>query len=123
MYDGYIIESEPMGDLYWQYVNLKYPDEPPEYHEASSKTIDGLNKQLTTINIFLRNILDDDDFNFSSFDKLIDYVLDNYPNDVDPDVLNIYLNSIETIVSLIGFKFKDDLKLIDCVGGVIISLE
>lgn len=123
MYNGYIIECPPMGDLFWQFVNLKYPDEPEEIHETSSTSLNNLNEQLKAINSYLRDITDDEDIMFSDFDSFISYVLDNHPNDIDSDVLNIYLNNLETIVELISFKFTEDIVILNRIGSVAILQE
>lgn len=112
-----------MGDFFWQFVNLKYPDEPEEIHETSSASLNKLNEQLHAINVFLRELTDDDDLMFSDFDSFIIYVLDNYPPDIDPDVLDIYLNNLETVVELITHKFVDDIIILDRIGSVAILQE
>ena len=123
MYDGYIVESVAMENLYWEYVGVKYTDEPPEVHQMSPKILTELNTQLKAINVYLREILDDSELELNSFDDLMSYLLDNHPSGIEPDVLNIYLTSMEDIISLIGFKFQENIELIDYVGGVAITLE
>lgn len=123
MYNGYITECPPMEDLFWQFVNLKYPDEPEEIHETSSTSLNSLNDQLKAINSYLRDITNDEDITFSDFDNFISYILDNHPPDIDPDVLNLYLNSLETIVELISFNFTEDIVILDRIGSVAILQE
>lgn len=123
MYDGYIIESVAMENLYWEYIGVTYTDEPPEVHQLSPKILTELNTQLKAINVYLREILDDSELELNSFDELMSYLLDNYPSGVSPDILNIYLTSMEDIIMLIGFKFQETIEIIDCVGGVAITLE
>lgn len=123
MYNAYITECPAMAVLFWQFVSLKYPDEPQEIHELSSRSLNTLNEQLHAINGYLRELAEDDDISFSNFDEFITHVLDNYPSTVDPDVLNIYLESLESIVNLIGVKFTEELVILDRDGSVIISQE
>ncbi len=122
MYDGYITECPAMRDLFWQFVNLKYPDEPEEYHETSSTSLNKLNEQLHAINLYLREIVEEG-LSFDSFDDLIAHILDNYPSDVDPDVLDIYLNSLEAVTNLITIAFTDNLVILDREGSVAVLKE
>lgn len=123
MYNGYITECPSMGDFFWQYVNLKYPDDPEEIHETSSTSLNKLNEQLRAINAYLRELSDDDELVFNTFDEFITHILDNYPPDIDPDVLNIYLNNLEVVVELITHKFTEDLVILDRIGSVAILQE
>lgn len=123
MYNGYITECAPMGDFFWQFVNLKYPDDPEELHEISSAPLKKLNEQLKAITAFFRELSDDDDLVFNSFDSFIGHVLDNYPPDIDPDVLDLYLNNLEIVVELITNKFVDDIIVLDRIGSVAILQE
>lgn len=123
MYNGYIIECPSMCDLFWQYVSVKYPDEPEELHEMSTESLNKLNKHLKAINAYLKDISDSEDVRFSDFDSFIEYVLDNYPSHIDRDVLDIYLNSIESIVSLITTSFDDDVVILDRFGSTAIIME
>lgn len=123
MYNAYITECPAMAVLFWQFINLRYPDEPEEIHETSSRSLNTLNEQLHAINGYLRELAEDDDINFVSFEEFITHVLDNYPSTVDPDFLGIYLESIESVVTLIGVKFTEELVILDRDGSVIISQE
>ena len=122
MYDGYITECTAMQDLFWEFVNLKYPDEPEELHETSSTSLNKLNEQLQAINLYLREVVEDG-LAFDNFDDLIAYILDNYPSDIDSDVLDIYLNSLEAITNLITIAFTDNLIILDRVGTVAVLKE
>lgn len=123
MYNGYIIECPSMCDLFWKFVSIKYPDEPEELHEMSLKSLNKLNKHLTSINAYLKNISADDNIRFSDFDNFIDYVLDNYPSHIDRDVLDIYLNNLDGMVALISTSFHDDVVVLDRFGSTAIIME
>lgn len=123
MYKGYIIESSSMSDLFWQFVRIKYPDEPDELHEMSRASLNKLNKHLTAINIYLKELANSDDVQFSDFDNFIEYVLDNYPSHIDRDVLDVYLNNLEGIAAVVISSFTDNVVILDRFGSTAIIME
>ena len=123
MYKGYIIESSSMSDLFWQFVRIKYPDEPDELHEMSRASLNKLNKHLTAINIYLKELANSDDVQFSDFDNFIEYVLDNYPSHIDRDVLDVYLNNLEGIAAVVTSSFTDNVVILDRFGSTAVIME
>ncbi len=123
MYKGYIIESSSMSDLFWQFVRIKYPDEPDELHEMSRASLNKLNKHLTAINIYLKELANSDDVQFSDFDNFIEYVLDNYPSHIDRDVLDVYLNNLEGIAAVVISSFTDNVVILDRFGSTAVIME
>lgn len=123
MYKGYIIESSSMSDLFWQFVRIKYPDEPDELHEMSRASLNKLNKHLTAINIYLKELANSDDVQFSDFDNFIEHVLDNYPSHIDRDVLDVYLNNLEGIAAVVTSSFIDNVVVLDRFGSTAVIME
>lgn len=123
MYTGYIIECPLMSDLFWEFVSIKYQDEPEELHSMSSSSLNKLNKHMQAINEYLKDLAADEEMVFSDYDDFIGHVLDNYPSDIDGDVLNIYINNIETIVSLVGLNSNSEMVLLDRFGSVAVTQE
>lgn len=112
-----------MSDLFWQFVRIKYPDEPDELHEMSRASLNKLNKHLTAINIYLKELANSDDVQFSDFDNFIEYVLDNYPSHIDRDVLDVYLNNLEGIAAVVISSFTDNVVILDRFGSTAVIME
>lgn len=112
-----------MRDLFWEFVSIKYPDEPEELHEMSLTSLNKLNKHLTAINIYLKELANSEDVRFSDFDNFVDYVLDNYPSHIDRDVLDVYLNNLEGIAAIVTSSFHDGVVLLDRFGSTAVLME
>lgn len=123
MYSGYIIECPSMSDLFWEFVSIEYKDEPEELHAMSSSSINKLNKHMQAINEYIKELADDDDIVFVDYDAFIEHVLNNYPSHIDGNVLNVYINNIETITSIVTVSSEDTLVLLDRFGSVAIIPE
>lgn len=123
MYNGYVIECPSMCDLFWEFVSLKYPDEPEELHAMSLNSLNKLNKHLKAINAYLKDISDSEDVTFSDFESFIEYVLDNHPSHIDREVLDIYLNNLEGMLSVISTSFDDDVIILDRFGSTAVIME
>lgn len=123
MYRGYIIECTSMSDLFWQFVRIKYPDEPEELHEMSRASLNKLNKHITAINTYLKELANSDDVQFSDFDNFIEYVLDNHPSHIDRDVLDIYLDNLEGIAAIVTSSLTDGLVILDRFGSTAVIME
>lgn len=123
MYKGYIIESPSMCDLFWQFVRIKYPDDPDELHEMSTTSLTKLNKHLSAINIYLRELANSEDVQFSDIDTFIDYVLDNYPSHIDRDVLDAYLSNIDGVVHIVTSVLTENLVVLDRFGSTAVIME
>lgn len=123
MYNGYIIECPSMSDLFWEFVGMEYPDEPEELQAMSLNSLKKLNKHMRAINAFLSEVASNEDVRFSDYEGFIEYILDNYPSHIDRNVLNVYINNIETIVSLVTLSHDNELVLLDRFGSTAIITE
>lgn len=123
MYDGYIIDCPSMSDLFWEYVNVEYRDEPEEIQAMSQTSLIKLNKHMRAINAYLNNIAHDVNIRFNDYEHFIEYILDNYPSHIDRNVLDVYINNIETIVSLVSLSHDEELVILDRFGSTAILLE
>lgn len=123
MYNGYIIDCPPMSDLFWEFVGMEYPDEPEELQAMSSISLKKLNKHMRAINAFLSEVASNEDVQFSDYESFIEYILDNYPSHIDRNVLDVYINNIETIVSLVTLSHDHELVLLDRFGSTAIITE
>lgn len=123
MYNGYIIDCPSMSDLFWEYIGLEYPDEPEELQAMSSRSITKLNKHMRSINAYLNDLMSSTTIVFSDYTDFIEYILDNYPSHIDRNVLDVYINNIETIVSLISMTHDDEIVLLDRFGSTAIITE
>ena len=112
-----------MCDLFWEFVGIKYPDEPVELHEMSLASLNKLNQHLSAINTYLKELANSDDLRFSDLDHFIAYVLDNYPSHIDRDVLDVYLNNIEGIAAIAVSSFNDGFILLDRFGSTGVIME
>lgn len=123
MYNGYIIDCPSMSDLFWEFVGMEYPDEPEELQAMSSTSLKKLNKHMRAINAFLSEVASNEDVQFSDYESFIEYILDNYPSHIDRNVLDVYINNIETIVSLVTLSHDNELVLLDRFGSTAIITE
>lgn len=123
MYNGYIIDCPSMSDLFWEFIGIEYPDEPEELQAMSSTSLKKLNKHMRAINAFLSEVASNEDVQFSDYESFIEYMLDNYPSHIDRNVLDVYINNIETIVSLVTLSHDNELVLLDRFGSTAIITE
>lgn len=123
MYNGYIIDCPSMSDLFWEFVGMEYPDEPEELQAMSSTSLKKLNKHMRAINVFLSEVASNEDVQFSDYESFIEYILDNYPSHIDRNVLDVYINNIEAIVSLVTISHENELVLLDRFGSTAIITE
>lgn len=123
MYKGYIIECPSMCDLFWQFVRIKYPDVPEELHEMSSASLTKLNKHLSAINTYLRELANSEDVQFSDIDNFIDYVLNDYPSHIDRDVLDAYLSNLDGIIHIVTSSLNEELVVLDRFGSTAVIME
>lgn len=113
-----------MCELFWEFVRMKYPDEPEEFHESSKgKSLKDFNTHINAINVFLKDVIEDDDLLFFDYPTFVEHVTSNCPAELDPEVVYMYMNSIEEVMHLLCTRFDTNILLLDRFGSTAITTE
>lgn len=123
MYSSYIIECPAMTELYWDYIQIKYPDDPSEVHESTQKSLSKLNHQLAQLTSYLKEILDEEDFRYYNYDEFTEYVLTYHPAHLDSDVVVVCLKALESVFHLLCSTSDNDFVILDRYGSLAVVME